>query len=41
MKQWGIEKYLQLINYLIKKGYNKFLLLSHDQNADEKINKSF
>ena len=36
-KQWGIEKYLQLINYLIKKGYNKFLLLSGmDQNADEK-----
>ncbi len=37
-KQWGVENYKQLINFLIKKNYNKFLLLSGiDQSNLEKI----
>ena len=37
-KQWGVENYIELINFLIKNNYNKFLLLSGiDQSNLEKI----
>ncbi len=36
-KQWGVENYIELINFLIKNNYNKFLLLSGmDQSNLEK-----
>ena len=37
-KKWPIKNYLKLINFLIKKKYNKFLIISGlDQYEDEKI----
>ena len=37
-KQWGVENYIELINFLIKNNYNKFLLLSgKDQSNLERI----
>ena len=36
-KQWGIDNYIEIINFLIKNNYNKFLLLSGiDQSNLEK-----
>ncbi len=37
-KQWGVNNYIELINFLYKKNYNKFLILSGmDQSHLEKV----